>query len=151
MPSSSFLFFLLFFWEGGGGGGCLFFFLFSFLLFEWFTLYIYMFRLTIIGSINTFVPNFSLSLSPFVHAFVIWTVRIVAASSHLLCVWFRPTLIVLASIICNLSACLSSVFVYIYMQYCHLNTSLFIVYLNHIFIINFSLSLLPFVGFWLWF
>ena len=29
--------------------------------------------------------HFSLSLSPFVHAIAIWTVRIVAASSHLLC------------------------------------------------------------------
>ena len=39
--------------------GCVF----LLLLFEWFTLYIYMFRLTIIGSINTCVPNLSLSLS----------------------------------------------------------------------------------------
>ena len=85
-----------------------------------------MFRLTlkdflsIIGSINTCVPTFSLSLSlsislsPSVHTIVIWTLRIVAASSHLLCVWCRLTLSVLASIICNHNDCLSSVFVYIY-------------------------------------
>ena len=87
-------------------------------------IYIFMFRITlkdflsIIGSINTWVPIFS--LSPFVHAIVIWTVSIVAASSHLLCVWFRHTLTVLASIICNHSACLSSVFVYMYISLCNI-------------------------------
>ena len=45
-----------------------------------------------------------------VHTSVIWRVCIVAASSHLLFVWFRPTLTVLASIISNHNACLSSVF-----------------------------------------
>ena len=63
--------------------------------------------------------SLSLSLS-FVHAIVIWTVRIVAASSHLLFVWFRLTLTVLASIICNHSACLSSVFVYMYISLCNI-------------------------------
>ena len=51
----------------------------------------------------------------------------------LLWVWFRPTFTVLASIIYNHSACLSSVFVCVSIRYCHLNTSLVIVYLNHIF------------------
>ena len=96
-------------------------------------LYIYMFRLTlkdflsIIGSINTWVPIFS--LSPFVHAIVIWTLRIVAASSHLLCVWCRPTLAVLASIICNHNACLSRVFVCVYIYiYAILSFEYFVVH-----------------------
>ncbi len=82
---------------------------FSLLLFEWFTLYIYMcvcvcvFRLTlkyflyiIVVLILVCPASLSLSLSPSLSlslsAIVIWTVRIVAGSSHLLCVWFRPTL-----------------------------------------------------------
>ena len=63
-------------------------------------------------------------------------------SPHSLCVGFRRTLIVLASIIYNHSACLSRVFVCVSMRYCHLNTSLFFVYLNHIFFIISSSSFL---------
>ena len=126
-------------------------------------IYIFMFRLTlkdflsIIGSINTWVPIFF--LSPFVHAIVIWTVSIVAASSHLLCVWFRHTLTVLASIICNHSACLSSFCVYIYI-YAILLFEYFVVhrvsepyfYHHHYYYLFITFSFFfPFVGFLLWF
>ena len=51
-----------------------------------------------------------------------------------------PTLTVLTSIIYNHNACLSRVFVCVSMRYCHLNTSLFLMYLrNHYYFLS-SLS-----------
>ena len=97
-----------------------------------------MFRLTlkdllsIVVSINTCVPNFSLSLLLYTQL-LFERFALLLPPLILLCIWFRPTLIVLASIIYNHSACLNNVFVCNSMRYCHLNTSLFIVYLNHIF------------------
>ena len=73
-----------------------------------------------------------LSLFSFVHAIVIWTARIVAASSHWLYVWFRPILNVLASVIYDHKAWPSSVFVCVTKRHCYLNISLFIMYLNHV-------------------
>ena len=72
-------------------------------------------------------------LISFVRVNYLFSICLLLAILHLLCVWFRPTLTVLASIIYNHSACLNSVFVCISMQNCHLNTSLSFVYLNHIF------------------
>ena len=63
-------------------------------------------------------------LISFVRVNYLFSICLLLAILHLLCVWFRPTLTVLASIIYNHSACLNSVFVCISMQNCHLNTSL---------------------------
>ena len=81
-----------------------------------------------IGSVNTCVPSFSLSVR---------THYCYLNGSHCCClfsfiVWFRPTLTVLAFIIYNHSACLSGVFVCLY-AICQLNTLLYIMHLNHIF------------------
>ena len=114
---------------------------FSLLLFEWFTVHHICVRLTskdllsTIGSINTCVPNVSppsLS-SSLLMSIVIWTIRIVAACSQLLCVWFRPPLTVLGSITYNHSACLSSFCVCLYaiFSFEYLTWS-FIMYLRYI-------------------
>ena len=113
-------------------------------------IYIYMFRLTlkdflsIIGSINTCVPNsLPLSLSLLLYTILLFerfalllpllTYCVSDSGLHLL---FMLPLFVITVFLC----------VYISMQYCHLNTSLFIVYLNHVFNHHFLffLSFLPF-------
>ena len=91
--------------------------------------------------INTCVPNFSLSLSLSLPLpLLLYTLLLFEQFALLLplltyCVsdLGLHLLFLLPLFYYNHSACLSNVFVCISMQSCHLNTSLFIVYLNHIF------------------
>ena len=95
--------------------------------------------LSIIGSINTCVPNLSLSL---LHTLLLFEQFALLLPLLTYCVsdLGLHLLFLLPLFYYNHSACLSSVFVCISMQYCHLNTSLFIVYLNHIFYLFFFFS-----------
>ena len=115
------------------------------------SLFIYMFRLTlkdfpsIIGSINTCLPNFSLSLSLslllytlllFERFALLLPLLTYCVSDSVLHLLFLLPLFVITVLVSVVFLC-----IYISTQYCHLNTSLFIVYLNHIFIIiiNFNI------------
>ena len=74
---------------------------------------------------------------------------LLSLSSHLLCFWFRPTLTLLASIIYNHSACLSSVFVCvslcdIVIWILHCSSCIWTLFFHHHF---FFFSV---VGVWVW-